>query len=173
QRAIEAVLPATGDFPYTIRNVSEILSSNGSTSMASVCSCTLSLMDVGVPIKAPVSGIAMGLMSEGDKYVILSDIQGTEDFAGDMDFKVAGTANGITALQMDIKVKGLTMEVMKEALAQAKSGRAAILDHMLTTLAEPRKELYPEAPRVVAVKIDPEQIREVIGKGGEIIQKIT
>ena len=173
QRAIEAVLPATGDFPYTIRNVSEILSSNGSTSMASVCSCTLSLMDAGVPIKAPVSGIAMGLMSEGDKYVILSDIQGTEDFAGDMDFKVAGTANGITALQMDIKVQGLTMAVMKEALAQAKSGRAAILDHMLTTLAEPRKELHPEAPRVVAVKIDPEQIREVIGKGGETIQKIT
>jgi len=173
ERAISVVLPEISDFPYTIRSVSEILSSNGSTSMASVCSACLSLMDAGVPIKAPVSGIAMGLMSEGDKYVILSDIQGTEDFAGDMDFKVAGTKKGITALQMDIKVKGLTMEVMKEALAQANKGRAAILEHMLTTLAEPRKELHPEAPRVESIKIDPDQIREVIGKGGEMIQKIT
>ncbi|HEX9679142.1 MAG TPA: polyribonucleotide nucleotidyltransferase [Candidatus Saccharimonadales bacterium] len=173
ERALRAVVPDVADFPYTIRTVSEILSGNGSTSMASVCSGCLSLMDAGIPIKAPVSGIAMGLMSDGKKFVVLSDIQGTEDFAGDMDFKVAGTANGITALQMDIKIQGITQDVMVKALDQAKTGRAAILKHMLSTLAEPRAELHPEAPRVESLKIDVEQIREVIGKGGETIQKIT
>jgi polyribonucleotide nucleotidyltransferase len=174
ERALRAVVPATADFPYTIRTVSEILSSNGSTSMASVCSGCLSLMDAGVPIKAPVSGIAMGLMTDGkDKFVILSDIAGAEDFAGDMDFKVAGTSKGITALQMDIKIQGIPLEIMKEAIAKAKVGRASILKHMTDTLAEPRAELHPNAPRVESIKIDVEQIREVIGKGGEIIQKIT
>lgn len=173
ERAITAVLPDENEFPYTIRTVSEILSSNGSTSMASVCSSCLSLMDAGVPIKAPVSGIAMGLIT-GDKgkYVILSDIQGTEDFAGDMDFKVAGTSKGINALQMDIKVHGITPEIMKKALAQAKTGRAEILDHMLKTLPEPRKELSPYAPRVISIQVNPDKIREIIGKGGETINKI-
>lgn len=174
ERALRAVIPSTENFPYTIRTVSEILSSNGSTSMASVCSGCLSLMDAGVPIKAPVSGIAMGLMSDGaKKFVVLSDIQGSEDFAGDMDFKVAGTADGITALQMDIKIQGITLEIMKTALEQAKTGRAAILEHMLKTLDKPRTELHPNAPRVESIKIDVDQIREVIGKGGETIQKIT
>jgi len=173
ERALSAVLPPISEFPYTIRSVSEILSSNGSTSMASVCAGTLSLMDAGVPITGPVSGIAMGLMSDGQKFVVLSDIQGSEDFAGDMDFKVAGTASGITALQMDIKIQGLTLEVMKSALAQANAGRAAILEHILETLDKPRPELHPEAPRVESLQIDVDQIREVIGKGGEVIQKIT
>ena len=174
ERALRVVIPTTADFPYTVRTVSEILSSNGSTSMASVCSGVLSLMDAGVPISAPVSGIAMGLMTDGKgKFVVLSDIAGAEDFAGDMDFKVAGTAKGITALQMDIKIQGITLDVMKEAIAKAKVGRAHILKHMLSTLAEPRPELHPNAPRVESIKIDVEQIREVIGKGGEVIQKIT
>jgi polyribonucleotide nucleotidyltransferase len=174
QRGLEAVLPAETDFPYTIRTVTEIMSSNGSTSMAATCSGCLSMMDAGVPIIAPVSGIAMGLVTDKDsgKYVILSDIAGAEDFAGDMDFKVAGTKDGITALQMDIKVQGITVETMKEALAQAKEGRAKILSHMLETLPEPRKELSPYAPRVEAIQINPEKIREVIGKGGETINKI-
>lgn len=173
ERALKAVIPSIEVFPYTIRTVSEILSSNGSTSMASVCSGCLSLMDAGVPITSPVSGIAMGLMSDGKKFAVLSDIQGLEDFAGDMDFKVAGTANGITALQMDIKIQGITLEIMQAALQQAKSGRAHILKHMLSTLPEPRKDLHPNAPRVESIKIDVEQIRDVIGKGGEVIQKIT
>jgi len=173
ERALQAVVPPTTEFPYMIRTVSEILSSNGSTSMASVCSGCLSLMDAGVPIKAPVSGIAMGLMSDGAKFVVLSDIQGSEDFAGDMDFKVAGTSNGITALQMDIKIQGITLEIMKTALEQAKTGRAHILKHMLETLPQPRADLHPNAPRVESIKIDVDQIREVIGKGGEVIQKIT
>ena len=173
ERAISAVLPDEAEFPYTIRTVSEILSSNGSTSMASVCSACLSLMDAGVPLRAPVSGIAMGLITDDKgKYVILSDIQGTEDFAGDMDFKVAGTSKGITALQMDIKVHGITPKIMKEALAQAKTGRAEILDHIIETLPAPRKELSPYAPRVVSIQVNPDKIREIIGKGGETINKI-
>jgi polyribonucleotide nucleotidyltransferase len=174
ERAIFAVLPDENVFPYAIRTVSEILSSNGSTSMASVCSSVLSLMDAGVPLKAPVSGIAMGLITDPDsgKYVILSDIQGTEDFAGDMDFKVAGTDNGITALQMDIKVHGITPEIMAAALEQAKSGRKEILNHMLETISEPRKQLSKYAPQVRSISINPDKIREVIGKGGETINKI-
>jgi polyribonucleotide nucleotidyltransferase len=174
ERAIAAVIPDENDFPYAIRTVSEILSSNGSTSMASVCSSCLSLMDAGVPLKAPVSGIAMGLITDTKtgKYVILSDIQGAEDFAGDMDFKVAGTTNGITALQMDIKVHGITPEIMAEALEQAKSGRKEILDHMLETLPGPRKQLSKYAPQVRSISINPDKIREVIGKGGETINKI-
>ncbi|HUY53281.1 MAG TPA: polyribonucleotide nucleotidyltransferase [Candidatus Dormibacteraeota bacterium] len=174
ERAIMAVIPDENVFPYAIRTVSEILSSNGSTSMASVCSSTLSLMDAGVPLKAPVSGIAMGLITDPDsgKYVILSDIQGTEDFAGDMDFKVAGTDNGITALQMDIKVHGITPEIMTAALEQAKSGRKEILNHMLETISEPRKQLSKYAPQVRTITINPNKIREVIGKGGETINKI-
>jgi polyribonucleotide nucleotidyltransferase len=174
ERAIVAILPDENVFPYAIRTVSEILSSNGSTSMASVCSSTLSLMDAGVPLKSPVSGIAMGLITDADsgKYVILSDIQGTEDFAGDMDFKVAGTDNGITALQMDIKVHGITPEIMTAALEQAKIGRKQILDHMLETISEPRKQLSQYAPQVRSISINPDKIREVIGKGGETINKI-
>jgi polyribonucleotide nucleotidyltransferase len=175
QRALLAIIPEEADFPYTIRTVTEIMSSNGSTSMAAACSGCLSMMDAGVPIKAPVSGIAMGLVTGGQsgKYVVLSDIAGAEDFAGDMDFKVAGTKDGITALQMDIKVHGITPEIMGKALAQAKEGRAEILKHMLATIDKPRTELSPYAPRVEAIKINPDKIREVIGKGGETIQKIT
>lgn len=174
ERGLRSVIPSEEDFPYTIRTVSEILSSNGSTSMASVCSGCLSLMDAGVPIKAPVSGIAMGLMTDGNgKAIILSDIAGAEDFAGDMDFKVVGTAAGITALQMDIKIHGITPELMDKALDQAKKGRAHILQHMLTTLSGPRDHLSPYAPRIEKIQINPEKIREVIGKGGEMINKIT
>ena len=173
ERAILPVLPDEADFPYTIRSVTEIMSQNGSTSMAATCSSCLALMDAGVPLKSPVSGIAMGLMIEGDKAVILTDIADAEDFAGDMDFKTAGTSKGITALQMDMKVHGLPVETLKKALLQGKEGRAHILAHMLTTIAEPRKELSPYAPRVEAIQINPDKIREVIGKGGEVIQKIT
>lgn len=173
ERALTAVLPSEAEFPYTIRSVTEIMSQHGSTSMAATCSSCLALMDAGVPLKAPVSGIAMGLLKDGDKVVILSDIADAEDFAGDMDFKVTGTAKGITALQMDMKVHGLPVEVLEQALAQAKPGRAHILEHMLSTLAEPRKELSPYAPRVETIQINPDKIREVIGKGGETIQKIT
>ncbi len=173
QRAVQPMLPSTEDFPYTIRTVSELMSSNGSTSMASVCSSVLSLMDAGVPLKRPVSGIAMGLITREDgEPIILSDIQGEEDFAGDMDFKVAGSEQGITALQMDIKVKGITTQIMKDALAQAKTGRAHILSAMLETLAEPRRELSDYAPQVVSITINPDKVREVIGKGGEMINKI-
>jgi polyribonucleotide nucleotidyltransferase len=172
ERALIAVLPSEEDFPYTIRSVTEIMSQNGSTSMAATCSSCLALMDAGVPIKAPVSGIAMGLMKDGDKVIVLSDIADAEDFAGDMDFKTAGTAKGITALQMDMKVHGLPVDVLKQALLQGKEGRAHILKHMLETLPEPRKELSPYAPRIEKLMIKPEKIREVIGKGGEVINKI-
>jgi polyribonucleotide nucleotidyltransferase len=149
------------------------MSQNGSTSMAATCSSCLALMDAGVPLKAPVSGIAMGLMMDGDKPYIMSDIADAEDFAGDMDFKTAGTAKGITALQMDMKVHGLPVNILKEALIQGREGRVHILEHMLKTIAEPRKELSPYAPRVESIKINPDKIREIIGKGGETIQKIT
>lgn len=174
ERALEAVIPSQEDFPYVIRTVSEVLTSNGSTSMGSVCAGTLSLMDAGVPITRPVSGIAMGLMmGEGDEYVILSDIAGEEDFAGDMDFKVAGTSDGITALQMDIKIAGITSSILGDALERAKTGRAHILDSMLQTLDAPRQNLSEQAPRILQYKIDPEKIGDVIGKGGEVIQGIT
>lgn len=173
ERALSAVLPSEAEFPYTIRSVTEIMSQNGSTSMAATCSSCLALMDAGVPLKAPVSGIAMGLMMEGDTPYVLSDIADAEDFAGDMDFKVAGTSKGITALQMDMKVHGLPVAVLRKALEQGKEGRAHILEHMLTTIAEPRNELSDYAPRVVSIQINPDKIREIIGKGGETIQKIT
>jgi polyribonucleotide nucleotidyltransferase len=172
ERALSAVLPEEADFPYTMRSVTEIMSQNGSTSMAATCSSCLALMDAGVPITRPVSGIAMGLMLDGTKPYILSDIADAEDFAGDMDFKVTGTEKGITALQMDMKVHGLKVEILKKALAQGKEGRAEILKHMLSTLDKPRKEMSPYAPRVEAITINPEKIREVIGKGGETINKI-
>ncbi len=170
QRALEAMIPPAAEFPYTIRIVSETLESNGSSSMGSVCGSTLALMDAGVPIKAPVSGIAMGLVKEGDDYVILTDIQGAEDHLGDMDFKVAGTRDGITALQMDIKITGVTQEIMKGALEQANRARNAILDTMLEVIPESRAELSQNAPRITSVKIDPEKIGMVIGKGGETIR---
>jgi len=170
QRALEAMIPPTEDFPYTIRIVSETLESNGSSSMGSVCGSTLSLMDAGVPIKAPVSGIAMGLVKEGDDYVILTDIQGAEDHLGDMDFKVAGTRDGITALQMDIKITGVTQEIMRNALEQAGRARNAILDTMLDVIPEPRAELSQNAPRITSIKIEQEQIGLIIGKGGETIR---
>lgn len=179
ERAILPVIPPKEVFPYTIRVVSEVLSCNGSSSMGSVCGSTLSLMDAGVPLTAPVAGIAMGLITSEDfdgvrgTYKILTDIQGMEDFAGDMDFKVAGTMEGITALQMDIKVKGISIEIMREALERAKKARVQILEHMLQTIASPRDHLSPFAPLITTIRIAPEQIREVIGKGGETIQKIT
>ncbi len=172
ERALLPVVPPEGEFPYTIRLVSEVLSSNGSTSMASVCGSTLALMDTGVPIRAPVSGIAMGLVKDGDEHRILTDIQGIEDHLGDMDFKVAGTRKGITALQMDIKVKGISYEIMAEALAQAKEARLFILDKMLEVLPEPRSEMSPYAPRITIVKIDPEMIGAIIGPGGKTIRRI-
>jgi len=170
QRALQAVIPSTDDFPYTIRLVSETLESNGSSSMGSVCGSTMSMMDAGVPIKAPVSGIAMGLVKEGDDYVILTDIQGAEDHLGDMDFKVAGTEAGITALQMDIKITGVTQEIMRDALGQAKRARAEILGKMAEAISEPRAELAEHAPRISTVQINPEFIGMVIGKGGETIR---
>ncbi|MGH7197023.1 MAG: polyribonucleotide nucleotidyltransferase [Candidatus Saccharimonadales bacterium] len=172
ERALSAVLPAEEDFPYAIRSVTEIMSQNGSTSMAATCGSCLALMDAGVPLKAPVSGIAMGLMMGDDKPYILSDIADAEDFAGDMDFKTAGTAKGITALQMDMKVHGLPVSILRQALEQGKEGRAHILKHMLETLEGPRGELSPYAPRIEKLMIKPEKIREVIGKGGETINKI-
>ena len=172
QRALEAVIPPAADFPYTIRVVSETLESNGSSSMGSVCGSTLALMDVGVPITAPVSGIAMGLVKEGDDYVILTDIQGAEDHLGDMDFKVAGTRDGITALQMDIKITGVSREIMERALTQAKEARVAILDRMLHAISVPRTELAGHAPRISTVEINPEFIGMVIGKGGETIRSL-
>jgi polyribonucleotide nucleotidyltransferase len=170
QRALEAVIPGPDEFPYTIRLVSETLESNGSSSMGSVCGSTLALMDAGVPIKAPVSGIAMGLVKEGGDYTILTDIQGAEDHLGDMDFKVAGSREGITALQMDIKITGVTQQVMRDALEQAKRARDFILDKMLEVLPESRSELADNAPRITSVKIDQEKIGMVIGKGGETIR---
>jgi polyribonucleotide nucleotidyltransferase len=172
QRALEAIIPPAEDFPYTIRIVSETLESNGSSSMGSVCGSTLALMDAGVPIKAPVSGIAMGLVKEGDDYVILTDIQGAEDHLGDMDFKVAGTRDGITALQMDIKITGVTQEIMRNALEQAGRARNAILDVMLEAIPESRSELADHAPRISSVQINPEYIGMVIGKGGETIRAL-
>ena len=174
ERALEPVIPSEEEFPYCIRTVSEILSSNGSTSQASVCGSCLALMDAGVPIKAPVAGIAMGLVkdTESDRVAIMSDIQGMEDFLGDMDFKVAGTAKGITAIQMDIKIKGIDERILRTALAQAREGRLYILDKMLAVLPEPRKELSPWAPKIISFTIDPEKIGDVIGKQGKVINKI-
>ncbi|GAB4472986.1 MAG: polyribonucleotide nucleotidyltransferase [Anaerolineae bacterium] len=172
ENALIPVLPEKDEFPYTIRIVSEVMSSNGSTSMASVCGSTLALMDGGVPIKKPVAGIAMGLISDGERHAILTDIQGMEDHLGDMDFKVAGTRDGITALQMDIKIKGLSYEVLSEALAQAHEARMQILDVIEATIPAPRPELSPWAPRMIVITIDPEKIRNVIGKGGETIRAI-
>ena len=172
ERALIAVLPDETVFPYAIRSVTEIMSQNGSTSMAATCSSCLALMDAGVPLKRPVSGIAMGLMMEGQKPYILSDIADAEDFAGDMDFKVTGTEKGITALQMDMKVHGLPVEILSQALAQGKQGRAEILQHMLSVIAEPKSSLSPYAPRVESITINPDKIRDVIGKGGETINKI-
>ncbi len=172
ERAVTAVLPSEAEFPYTIRSVTEIMSQNGSTSMAATCSSVLALMDAGVPLKRPVSGIAMGLMVDGNKTYILSDIADAEDFAGDMDFKVTGTEKGITALQMDMKVHGLPVATLNEALMQGKDGRAHILKHMIETIAQPKKEMSPYAPRIDTITINPEKIRDVIGKGGEMINKI-
>ncbi|MGD2205519.1 MAG: polyribonucleotide nucleotidyltransferase [Anaerolineae bacterium] len=173
ETALRSMLPSEEEFPYTLRVVSEVLSSNGSTSMAAVCGSTLALMDAGVPIKKPVAGIAMGLISEKNgKYAILSDIQGLEDHLGDMDFKVAGTRRGLTALQMDIKIKGLSYEILAEALAQARKGRLHILDKMAETLAEPRAELSEHAPRITTIHVDPEKIGKIIGPGGKMIRKI-
>ena len=175
QRALEPVLPDAEKFPYTIRTVTEILESNGSSSMAATCGSTLALMAAGVPLTAPVSGIALGLMSDEEKgkYVVLSDLQDEEDFGGDMDFKLAGTAKGITAIQMDIKIKGLPDSVFKEAIERSKTGRAQILESMLKAIKEPRADLSPYAPRIETITINPDDIRLVIGKGGEVIQKIT
>lgn len=172
ERALLAVLPDENAFPYTIRCVSEVLESNGSTSQASICASTLAMMDAGVPLKAPVAGIAMGLIKKGEHYSILTDIQGMEDHLGDMDFKVAGTAKGVTALQMDIKIDGLSRNILEEALTQAKIGRMHILESMLATLAEPREKLSTYAPKIVIVKINPDKIRDVIGPGGKQINKI-
>ncbi len=173
KRGVAAVLPDMDEFPYTIRVVSEITESNGSSSMASVCGSSLALMDAGVPITTPVAGIAMGLIKEGDSFAVLSDIMGDEDHLGDMDFKVAGSANGITALQMDIKIDGITAEIMQVALAQAKVGRLHILGEMNKALSETRKQMSDFAPRIITFKIDPAKIREVIGKGGATIRNIT
>lgn len=173
ERALLPVLPKEEEFPYTIRIVSEVLESNGSTSMATVCGGSLSLMDAGVPIAAPVAGIAMGLIKEGDQVRVLSDILGDEDHLGDMDFKVAGTREGITALQMDIKIAGVTREVMREALYQAKEGRIGILEVMDATISEPRREISGHAPRIITLKVKPEKIREIIGPGGKVIRGIV
>ena len=172
ERALLQVIPSEEEFPYTIRVVSEILESNGSSSQASICSGTMALMAAGVPIKAPVAGIAMGLISDEKNYTILTDIQGMEDHYGDMDFKVAGTRQGITALQMDIKIKGINAKILKEALAQAKVGRFAILDHMASTISEVRPELSPYAPKVIFFRINPDKIKDVIGSGGKTINEI-
>ncbi|KIH71019.1 polynucleotide phosphorylase [Salinicoccus roseus] len=172
ERALYQVIPNETEFPYTIRLVSEVLESNGSSSQASICGSTLALMDAGVPIKAPVAGIAMGLVMKGDQYTILSDIQGMEDALGDMDFKVAGTENGITAIQMDIKIEGLSEDILREALAQARGGRQEILDNMLATISEPRAALSKYAPKVEIMHIKPDKIRDVIGPGGKKINEI-
>jgi len=173
ERALLAVIPSVDEWPYTMRLVSEILSSNGSTSMASVCGSTLSLMDAGVPIKAPVAGIAMGLVTREGKFAVLTDIQGVEDNLGDMDFKVAGTKDGITALQMDIKIKGLPHEILAQALEQAREARLFVLDKMLAVLPQPRTELSAYAPRITTIHINPDKIRDIIGPGGKMIRKIT
>ena len=172
ERALAQVIPSEDEFPYTIRVVSEILESNGSSSQASICAGCMSLMAAGVPIKAPVAGIAMGLITYGDDYTILTDIQGMEDHLGDMDFKVAGTKDGICALQMDIKIKGITEQILKEALAQAREARMQILDVITTQIPEPRPEVSEYAPKTMTFMINPDKIKEVIGKGGETITKI-
>jgi polyribonucleotide nucleotidyltransferase len=172
ERALEPIIPSEKDFPYTIRLVSEVLESNGSTSQASICGSTLALMDAGVPIKAPVAGIAMGLVKSGEYYTVLTDIQGMEDHLGDMDFKVAGTAKGVTALQMDIKIDGLSREILAEALTQAKKGRMQILEHMLGTISAPRTRLSDYAPKILTMRINPDKIRDVIGPSGKQINKI-
>ncbi|UBH09572.1 polyribonucleotide nucleotidyltransferase [Macrococcus armenti] len=172
ERALLQVIPDEKEFPYTIRVVSEVLESNGSSSQASICGSTLALMDAGVPIKAPVAGIAMGLVTKDDNYTILSDIQGMEDALGDMDFKVAGTKEGITAIQMDIKIDGLSEDILREALEQARIGRLHIMDHMLSTISEPRKELSQYAPKIEIIHINPDKIRDVIGPGGKKINEI-
>ena len=173
RRGVEAVMPNMDNFPYVIRVVSEITESNGSSSMASVCGTSLSLMDAGVPIKAPVAGVAMGLIKEGDEFVVLTDILGDEDHLGDMDFKVAGTSDGVTALQMDIKIEGITREIMQKALDQAREGRLHILEQMNKVLGKPREQMSDWAPSIITIKIDPEKIRDVIGKGGALIRAIT
>jgi polyribonucleotide nucleotidyltransferase len=170
---LQAVLPAATDFPYTIRLVSEITESNGSSSMATVCGSSLSMMDAGVPLKAPVAGVAMGLILEGDKFAVLTDILGDEDHLGDMDFKVAGTQNGITSLQMDIKVAGITPEIMSQALEQAKAGRMHILGEMGSALTSGRTEFSAHAPRIETMQIAVDKIREVIGSGGKVIRGIV
>jgi polyribonucleotide nucleotidyltransferase len=173
ERALENVMPTKKDgFPYTVRVVSEILSCNGSSSMAATCGSTLALMDAGVPIKSPISGVAMGLVTDGDSYKILTDIQAQEDFCGDMDLKVCGDENGITSLQMDIKLKGLSMDLLKEAFAKAKIGRTTILENMKSTIAKPREKMSEFAPQIVSFQIPEDKIRVVIGKGGETIQKL-
>ncbi|GLO66041.1 polyribonucleotide nucleotidyltransferase [Oceanobacillus kimchii] len=172
ERALEKVIPDDKEFPYTIRLVSEVLESNGSTSQASICASTLAMMDAGVPIKAPVAGIAMGLVKSGDDYTILTDIQGMEDALGDMDFKVAGTAKGVTALQMDIKIDGLSRDILEEALSQAKKGRMQILESMLATIKKPKEELSEFAPKILTMAIDPDKIRDVIGPSGKQINQI-
>ena len=173
RRGISAVLPTAEEFPYVIRVVSEITESNGSSSMASVCGTSLSLMDAGVPIKAPVSGVAMGLIKDGEKFAVLTDILGDEDHLGDMDFKVAGTPEGVTALQMDIKIDGITKEIMEQALSQAKDARIYILDEMAKVISEPKQEMSDHAPRIITIKIHPDKIRDVIGKGGAVIRALT
>src|SRR5256886_15678197 len=173
ERALLAVIPPVEEWPYTMRLVSEILSSNGSASMASVCGSTLALMDAGVPIKSPVAGIAMGLVTREGKHAVLTDIQGVEDNLGDMDFKVAGTRDGITALQMDIKIKGLTHEIFAQALEQAREARLFVLDKMLAVLPRPRSEMSAYAPRITTILINPDKIPDILGKGGSMIRKIT
>ena len=172
ERALRQVIPSEAEFPYTIRVVAEVLESNGSSSQASICASTMALMAAGVPISNPVAGVAMGLVKKGENYTILTDIQGMEDHLGDMDFKVAGTKNGICALQMDVKIDGITKEILQEALAQAKVARGQIMDCMMSAISEPRDHLSPYAPKVAMMKIEPEQIKDVIGKGGDMINKI-
>jgi polyribonucleotide nucleotidyltransferase len=173
RRGVSAVMPEMDKFPYVVRVVSEVLESNGSSSMASVCGASLSMMDAGVPLKAPVAGVAMGLVLEGGRYKVITDILGDEDHLGDMDFKVAGTRDGVTTLQMDIKVEGITPEIMKVALEQAKAGRLHILGEMNKVLSTPREKMSEWAPSIITLKIDPEKIRDVIGKGGAVIRQIT
>ncbi|WP_081756657.1 polyribonucleotide nucleotidyltransferase [Gorillibacterium massiliense] len=172
ERALQMILPSEEEFPYAIRVVSEVLESNGSTSQASICAGCMALMDAGVPIKAPVAGVAMGLIKDGDHYTVLTDIQGMEDHLGDMDFKVAGTKAGVTAIQMDIKIDGINRDILKEALDQAYKGRMFIMDKMMEVISEPRKELSPFAPKIIIMQINPDKIRDVIGAGGKIINKI-
>src|SRR5690625_689102 len=173
ERALLPIIPPVEEFPYTLRLVSEVLESNGSSSMASVCGSSLSLMDAGVPIRDAVAGIAMGLVKSGDKVTILSDIQGIEDALGDMDFKVAGTKDGITALQMDIKISGVTKDILREALEQAKRGRLYILERMATAISEPRSGMSTWAPRIITMPVPVDKIRDIIGPGGKMIRKIV